>query len=107
MAYSFNGIGTTFYGQRDFRADGSYVTTEWIVFCCIPIAPLRSLRVKYQGPGDQGPRTHPQHRADEPRHSRGSDDGSERQRLVQLPGSRTGLTTTAAFGRLFIGRPSQ
>jgi hypothetical protein len=52
MAYTLNGIGTTFYGQRDFRADGTYVTTEWIAFLYFPILPLRSLRVRYVGPGD-------------------------------------------------------
>lgn len=45
MAYSLNGIGTTFYGERDFRSDYSYVTTEWIVFLYIPLIPIRSLRV--------------------------------------------------------------
>ena len=50
MAYTFNGIGTAFYGQRDFRPDGSYVTTEWIVFLCIPLLPIRSMRLSYQGP---------------------------------------------------------
>ncbi|HEX3625578.1 MAG TPA: hypothetical protein VH280_09140 [Verrucomicrobiae bacterium] len=53
MAYTFNGIGTTFYGQRDFRVDGSYITTEWVVIMLIPIVPLRSLRVRYQGPAEQ------------------------------------------------------
>jgi hypothetical protein len=52
MAYTFNGIGTTFYGQRDFRVDGTYITTEWIAVFYFPIVPLRSLRVRYQGPGD-------------------------------------------------------
>jgi hypothetical protein len=52
MAYTLNGIGTTFYGQREFRADGTYVTTEWIAFLYFPIIPLRSLRVRYVGPGD-------------------------------------------------------
>src|SRR6267143_2350417 len=51
MPYNFNGIGTTYYGQRDFRADGTYVTTEWIIFFCIPIAPLHSVRLTYQGQG--------------------------------------------------------
>lgn len=49
MAYTFNGIGTTFYGQRDFHEDNSYITTEWVVFIYLPIIPLRSLRVKHQG----------------------------------------------------------
>lgn len=51
--FSFNGIGTTFYGKRDFRADGTYVTTEWVVFFTAPIVPVRSLRVRYQGPGER------------------------------------------------------
>jgi hypothetical protein len=45
MSFTFQGIGTTFYGQRDFRTDGSFVTTEWAVIFGIPIVPLRSLRV--------------------------------------------------------------
>jgi len=49
MAYSINGIGTTFYGQRDFRPDGTYLTTEWFALLYFPIFPLRSLRVMYQG----------------------------------------------------------
>lgn len=49
VAYSFNGIGTTYYGKRDFAADGSYVTTEWFVFIWLPIVPLRSLRVQESG----------------------------------------------------------
>ena len=53
MAASFNGIGTTFYGQRDFRKDGTYVTTEWFVLFCIPVIPVRSLRVRYQGQGER------------------------------------------------------
>ena|SRR5437867_1978783 len=53
MAFSFNGIGTSFYGQRDFRLDGTYITTEWFVLFAIPVIPIRSLRVRYQGPGEQ------------------------------------------------------
>ena len=41
------------YGQRDFRADGTYVTTEWFAFLAIPIFPVRSLRVAYLGTGGQ------------------------------------------------------
>jgi hypothetical protein len=52
MAWSLNGCGTKFYGQRDYRADGSHVTTKWIVGFYIPLIPLRSLRVRYQGPGE-------------------------------------------------------
>jgi hypothetical protein len=52
-AFSFQGFGTTFYGKRDFRADGTYVTTEWFVIATAPIIPLRSLRVRYLGPGER------------------------------------------------------
>ncbi|MCS7304748.1 MAG: hypothetical protein NZ602_06550 [Thermoguttaceae bacterium] len=45
MPYSINGIGTTFYGHRDDEPDGSYVTTEWLIFLFIPILPIRSFRV--------------------------------------------------------------
>ena len=49
MAYTLNGIGTAFYGKRDFCADGTYITTEWITVLYIPLVPLRSMRVRYQG----------------------------------------------------------
>ena len=53
MAYSFNGCGTMFYGQRDFRADGTYITTEWITAIYLPLIPLRSFRVRYRGPAER------------------------------------------------------
>jgi len=53
MAYTFNGIGTTFYGKRDFRKDGTFVTTEWVSFIYFPLFPLRSFRVRYQGPAER------------------------------------------------------
>jgi hypothetical protein len=43
--YSFQGFGTTLYGMRDFRNDGSYVTTKWFILAGIPIIPLESMRV--------------------------------------------------------------
>ncbi len=46
MAFTIQGFGTTFVGQRDFEADGSYITTEWVALLFIPVIPLRSLRVK-------------------------------------------------------------
>src|SRR5262249_30662983 len=49
--YTLQGFGTTFYGARDFHSDGSYITTEWMVIGWVPIIPLRSLRVRYQGAG--------------------------------------------------------
>lgn len=45
MAFTFNGIGTTYYGNRDTGPDGSFVTTEWLVFIYLPILPIRSFRV--------------------------------------------------------------
>src|ERR1017187_421583 len=51
--FTLNGFGTTYYGMRDFRADGSYITTEWIVLAYIPLIPTRSLRVSYRGPGER------------------------------------------------------
>ena len=47
MANTFNGIGTTFYGQRDFEADDSYVTTKWFVLAFFPLIPMSSARVRY------------------------------------------------------------
>jgi hypothetical protein len=43
---SLNGTGTRIYGRRDFRTDGSFVTTKWISFLWVPLIPLRSMRVK-------------------------------------------------------------
>ena len=52
MPYTLNGIGTIFYGKRDFRADGTYITTEWITVVYFPLIPFRSLRVRFVGPGE-------------------------------------------------------
>ena len=46
MAFTVNGVGTTFYGKRDYHPDASYITTQWVVFCFLPVLPLRSLRVR-------------------------------------------------------------
>ncbi len=45
MPTSINGFGTAYYGERDFHADGSYITTEWTILGHIPILPLRSHRL--------------------------------------------------------------
>ena len=42
---TLNGFGTMFCGCDDIRPDGSYITTEWIVFAWIPIIPVNSFRV--------------------------------------------------------------
>jgi hypothetical protein len=49
MPFTFNGIGTSLYGARDFRSDGSYITTEWFVFVYVPVLPLKSQRVVATG----------------------------------------------------------
>lgn len=46
MGNSVNGTGTRVYGKRDFRTDGSFVTTKWITFSWVPLVPLRSMRIK-------------------------------------------------------------
>ena len=48
-----NGCGTMFYDQRDFRAGGTYITTEWVTAVYLPLIPLRSFRVRYRGPGER------------------------------------------------------
>ena len=45
MAFTINGIGTTFYGQSDWHPDASFCTTEWFVVAYLPIFPTKSLRV--------------------------------------------------------------
>ncbi|WP_050028350.1 hypothetical protein [Verrucomicrobium sp. BvORR034] len=45
MPGSFNGIGTAFYGERNYQLNGSYITTEWIILFYLPIIPIRSLRI--------------------------------------------------------------
>jgi hypothetical protein len=45
MPYTLNGCGTKYYGQRELMSDGSYITTEWIVFVYIPLIPIGSFRV--------------------------------------------------------------
>ncbi len=45
MPSSVNGFGTKYYGQRDFRPDGSYLTTKFFCLAFFPIIPLHSVRV--------------------------------------------------------------
>jgi hypothetical protein len=49
MPTSLHGIRTAYYGKRNYRRDGSYITTEFVIFVGIPIVPLKSLRVRYGG----------------------------------------------------------
>jgi hypothetical protein len=43
------GIGTGFFGQRAFRPDGTFLTTEFSVMGHLPILPIRSIRVRCLG----------------------------------------------------------
>jgi hypothetical protein len=52
MSFTINGFGTTYYGECDFRADGSFVTTEWFVMAYLPVFPLHSKRVIRAAKGD-------------------------------------------------------
>jgi hypothetical protein len=49
VANTFNGIGTTFYGQGKFESDQSFITTKWFVLGFFPLFPLGSARVIYLG----------------------------------------------------------
>lgn len=40
------GIGTTFYGKKELKDDGSHKTTKWVIFLLLPIFPLGTYRVK-------------------------------------------------------------
>lgn len=53
MAFSFNGLGTCYRGERDFHPDGSYITTEWIVVLFVPLLPLRSFRLIHVPEADE------------------------------------------------------
>ena len=48
MPTLIQGFGSAFIGQRDFRADGSFLTTEWACFL-IPLLPVESVRVVKAG----------------------------------------------------------
>ena len=49
MAYSIWGLGTGFKSDTPLQPDGTFITTKWITFFYVPIIPLGSYRVKYQG----------------------------------------------------------
>jgi hypothetical protein len=50
MPLSFMGLGTTYYGQRAFRSDGTYLTTLWVIVLWLPVFPIWSFRVRDFGP---------------------------------------------------------
>ncbi len=45
MPSSINGCGTKYYGQRDFREDGSHLTTNFFCLLFVPLIPLQTIRV--------------------------------------------------------------
>lgn len=45
-------IGTTLYGKKDVKPDGSYVTTKWFVIMMLPIVPIGTYRVWRTGPAN-------------------------------------------------------
>ena len=49
MPRMVNGVGTRFYGQCDWRRDGSFQTTEWLVMMYVPVVPFKSLRIQQAG----------------------------------------------------------
>jgi hypothetical protein len=52
MAFTFHGIGTMVYGERDYWPDGSFVTTEWFVIAFVPLLPVISKRIGYTRSSD-------------------------------------------------------
>ena len=55
MPWSIYGFGTEYFGQRELRPDGSYVTTEFLTALSIPLVPLGSQRVREVGSGSFRP----------------------------------------------------
>jgi hypothetical protein len=51
MAFAFHGI-ITFYGEREYEPDGSFVTTEWFTLAYLPIFPITSKRMCAYPKGD-------------------------------------------------------
>jgi|GEM_PF-1883548 len=49
MPFTLNGCGTSYYGRKEL-SDGTYLTTEWIVYLWVPLIPLRSFRIVKAGP---------------------------------------------------------
>lgn len=52
MTFSFNGIGTIYYGKRNVDENGSYITTKFFIFAKLPIIPLGSYIVMPHGPAE-------------------------------------------------------
>jgi hypothetical protein len=49
MAFTFRGVGAMHYGERDYRSDGSHLTTLWFVLFYVPIIPIHTKRIRVTG----------------------------------------------------------
>ena len=49
--YTLNGFGTSLYGRRDERSDGSYVATRYAVALFVPVFPIDAYRVTPRAEG--------------------------------------------------------
>lgn len=47
MAFRFHGVGMIVYGERDYRPDGSFVTTQFFAVAYLPLFPIISKRISY------------------------------------------------------------
>lgn len=47
MAFKFHGVGMLVYGERDYRPDGSFVTTQFFAVAYLPLFPIISKRISY------------------------------------------------------------
>jgi hypothetical protein len=45
MPRSYGGFGTRYWGERDYRKDGSYMTTTFFCLFFFPVFPLHTVRV--------------------------------------------------------------
>jgi hypothetical protein len=48
MPFMINGFGTATVGRQE-QADGTFVTTEWLVILFVPVFPVRSYRIVSEG----------------------------------------------------------
>lgn len=49
MPFEVKGIGTKYYGKRNLKRDGTFITTEWFILFHLPIIPIGSFRIRPTG----------------------------------------------------------
>jgi hypothetical protein len=49
MLYTLNGFGTSLWGKRDKRPDGTYIATRCLVFLFLPVLAIDAYWVQYEG----------------------------------------------------------